>query len=80
MKVKKRIWTQGKQVAKYCYKDILDAAEMSYNNINAEKLWNAPEVTTPAEKKDEAIKEKRKNPCINSKIGAAREQNFEWRP
>ena len=56
MRAEKRLWTQGKQVAAYCYKDVLDIAETAYNNIDIEKLWNAPKVTTPAEKKDEATK------------------------
>ena len=54
MKVEKRLWTQGKKAKTYCYKDVLDAAETSYNNIDAEKLWDAPEATSRTEKKDEA--------------------------
>ena len=57
MKAEKRLWIQGKQKAKYSYKDVLDTAELSYNNIFAEKLWNAPKLTTPTEKKVEITKE-----------------------
>ena len=46
MRVEKRLWTQGKQVANHCYKDVLNAAETLYDNIDAEKLLNAPKVTT----------------------------------
>ena len=49
MKTKKRLWTQGKQKAGYSYKDVLDVAETSYNNIDAEKLWNVPKATVPIE-------------------------------
>ena len=41
----------------YSYKDVLDAAETLYNNIDAEKLWDAPKVTSQTEKKDEATNE-----------------------
>ena len=54
MKVDKRLWTQKKQVAIYWYKDVLDATETSYNNINAENLWDAPKATSRTRKKDGA--------------------------
>ena len=68
MKVEKRLWTQGKQKADYLYKDVLDAAETSYNNIDAEKLWNAPKETIPTEKKEEATKENTKIVALTAKL------------
>ena len=56
MKAEKRLWIQGKQKADYSYKDVLDAAETSYNNIDAENLWNAPKTTVPTENKNDEIK------------------------
>ena len=47
---------------------MLDTAEASYKNINAEKLWNAPKATIPAEKKDEATKENTKIVALTAKL------------
>ena len=38
------------------------------NTLDIEKLWNAPKVTTPAEKKDEATNENAKILALTAKL------------
>ena len=68
IKVEKRLWTQGKQKANYSYKDVLETAEISYNNIDAEKLWSVPKITTKDEEKGKVIAEDAKYIALAAKL------------